>query len=224
MVQIGVNVGTDQLIHGDGVMPKEQVVEGKVRGPLSLSQWQGRNPSTGNSPQPRIPGIASRHRVIGNDLAARSPILMESRMIGRIEVVVLVVAILTIGCTEHDTKISQSEVLRSLTHVYPGLAPSGVDAAEFYRPWRKSWSANSNVEMTLFGPPDSMDNGHRIVLFQDEISGSPLGLAFPSNASTDYWKFGRCKSLGESGPQVGLPVVHFRPLWWIAKVRPSSSK
>lgn len=110
-------------------------------------------------------------------------------MIGRIEVVVLVVSVLTIGCTEHDTRISQTEVLRSLTHAHPGLVPAGVDAAEFYRPWRKSWSVNSNVEMTLFGPPDSVDDGHRIVLFKNEESESPIGLVFPSNASTDYWKF-----------------------------------
>ncbi len=40
MVQVGVDVGTDELFHGDNVLHKEQVAEGKVRGLPSLNEWQ----------------------------------------------------------------------------------------------------------------------------------------------------------------------------------------
>lgn len=102
---------------------------------------------------------------------------------------ILVVAIFMLSCGHGDQSRGRSEVLRQLAAVHPWLAPDGVNAAEFYRPYRKSWTANSGVEMTLLTPPDSVDTGHRIVLLQNEISGTPVGLVLPSNASTDYWRF-----------------------------------
>lgn len=110
-------------------------------------------------------------------------------MFGRIPVLISVAAILANSCAEHNSGVGQAEALKSLVHDHPWLVPSGIDAAEFYRPWRKSWSVNSGIDMTLFGPPDSMDRGHRIVLLQNQESDSPVGLVLPSNASTDYWQF-----------------------------------
>ena len=101
----------------------------------------------------------------------------------------LVGVVLFSGCANDDPELEQSNALRDLAAAHAWLVPDSLDAADFYRLHRRSWTANSGVEMFFFTPPDSVDDGHRIVLLQNEISGEPVGLVFPSNASTDYWRF-----------------------------------
>lgn len=101
----------------------------------------------------------------------------------------LVGVVLFSGCANDDPELEQSNALRDLVAAHAWLVPDSLDAADFYRLHRRSWTANSSVEMYFFTPPDSVDDGHRIVLLQNEVSGEPVGLAFPSNASTDYWRF-----------------------------------
>lgn len=102
---------------------------------------------------------------------------------------IVIVSTLLFGCGQVDPKRGESAVLRELAAAHSWLVPEGSDPATHYRPWRRSWCENSGVEMTLFIPPDSIDEGHRVVLFKNSGSDKPLGVVLPSNASTDYWNF-----------------------------------
>lgn len=113
---------------------------------------------------------------------------MKVQRVSQFQLLAFLLVALVLGCVQRDTRRGEQDVLRELAAAHPWLVPQGSDPATHYRPWRRSWCENSNIEMTLFHPPDSIDEGHRVILFKD-ASNEPVGLVLPSNACTDYWDF-----------------------------------